>query len=100
MSATYSTVDDKEGDKTPIAFNLLWDERKNMENILSRVDEYKSWVDKYIWNEIEYPLNDSGLDNTIYKTIETVKSQKRISPKFNPFKVADHIYFNGLNPNN
>lgn len=23
-----------------------------------------------------------------------------MSSKFNPFKVADHIYFNGLNPNN
>lgn len=27
-----------------------------------------------------------------------MKNQKQMSSKFNPFKVADHIYFNGLNP--
>ena len=55
-------------------------------------------MDKYIWNEIEYPLNDSGLANTIYDLVEQVKNQKQMSSKFNPFKIADHIYFNGLNP--
>lgn len=100
LSATYSSDDDENGDKTPIAFNLLWEERKNQQNILSRLDEYKSWVDRYIWNEIEYPLNDSGMSNTIYDLVERLKSQKQMSSKFNPFKVADHIYFNGLNPTN
>lgn len=54
-------------------------------------------MDKYIWNEIEYPLNDSGLANTLWKQVEQVKNQKQMSSKFNPFKVADHIYFNGYN---
>ena len=57
-------------------------------------------MDKYIWNEIEYPLNDSGMSNTIYDLVEQVKNQKQMSSKFNPFKVADSIYFNGLNPTN
>ena len=98
LSATYSAYDDRTGDQTPIAFNLLWEERENQQNIISRLDEYKSWVDRYIWNEIEYPLNDSGLANTIWDLVEQVKSQKQMSSKFNPFKIADHIYFNGLNP--
>ena len=29
LSSTYSRSDDENGDKTPIAFNLLWEERKN-----------------------------------------------------------------------
>lgn len=95
LSATYS-----EDDTLPIAFNLLWKERKSQRNVLSRLDEYRTWVDKYIWNEIEYPLNDEGLANTLWSQVEMVKNQKQMSSKFNPFKIADHIYFNGLNPNN
>lgn len=57
-------------------------------------------MDRYIWNEIEHPLNDKGLPNTIYDTVERLKNQKRISPRFNPFKIADHIWFNGLSPTN
>ena len=95
LSATYSSEDN-----TPIAFNLLWREKKMQNNILQRLDEYRSWVDKYICNEIEYPLNDSELGNTIWSTVEQVKNQKQMSTKFNPFKVADNIFFNGLNPNN
>ena len=83
-----------------MVFNMLWQERKNQKNVLSRIDEYKTWVDKFIWNEIEHPLNDKGLANTIWNTVESTKNQKQLSSKFNPFKVADHIYFNGLNPNN
>ena len=30
--------------------------------------------------------------------MENIKNQKKMSSKFNPFKVADHIWFNGLNP--
>jgi len=95
LSAPYSLEDAQ-----PIVFNLLFKERQNQQNVLSRIEEYKSWIDRYIWNEIEYPLNDSGLANTIYGNVETIKNQKQISVKFNPFKIADHIYFNGLNPNN
>ena len=83
-----------------MAFNLLWKERQNQQNVLSRIDKYKTWVDRYIWNEIEHPLNDGDLANTIYAQVEMVKNQKQMSSKFNPFKVADHIYFNGLNPTN
>lgn len=43
-------------------------------------------------------MNDKGLANTIYDTIEQVKNQKRISPQFHPFKEADRIYFNGFKP--
>ena len=32
--------------------------------------------------------------------VEVNKARKKISPKFNPFKIADHIFFNGLNPTN
>ena len=95
LSATYSSED-----KQPIVFNLLWKERQNQRNILTRLKEYKTWVDKYISNEIEYPLNDGDLQNTIYSDVERIKNQKKISSKFNPFKVADHVYFNGLNPTN
>ena len=28
LSATYSSIDDNDGDKTPVAFNLLWKERR------------------------------------------------------------------------
>ena len=62
--------------------------------------EYKTWVDKYISNEIEHPLNDGDLRNTIYEEVERIKNQKKISSKFNPFKVSDNVYFNGLNPTN
>ena len=95
LSANYS-----EEDGQPMAFNMLWEERKNQRNVLSRLDEYKSWVDKYIWNEIEHPLNDADLANTIWSHVEQVKNQKQMSSKFNPFKLADHIFFNGLNPQN
>ena len=98
LSAPYSWAED--GDKTPIAFNLLWLERKNQQIIVQELDEYKSWVDKFIWNEVEHPLNDSGIANSIYDLVERTKRQKQMSVKFNPFAVADHIYFNGLNPNN
>ena len=95
LSAPYSREDGQ-----PIAFNLLWKERKNKKNILSQKEEYRSWVDKYISNEIEYPLNDGDLRNTIYDEVERIKNQKKISSKFNPFKVADNVYFNGLSPTN
>ena len=36
----------------------------------------------------------------MWDAVETIKNQKRISPKFNPFKIADQIWFNGLNPQN
>ena len=36
----------------------------------------------------------------MWDVVETIKNQKRISPKFNPFKIADHIFLNGLNPQN
>ena len=95
LSMGYSSEDSQ-----PMAFNLLWKEIDQQKTILPRKDEYKSWVDRYIWNEIEHPLNDSGLKNTIWDSVESIKNQKNISQKFNPFKIADHIYFNGLNPNN
>lgn len=95
LSASYS-----DENKQPIAFNLLWKERKNQKNIISRLNEYKTWVDKYISNEIEHPLNDGDLRNTIYDEVERIKNQKKISSKFNPFKIADNVYFNGLNPTN
>ena len=95
LSAPYS-----DENKQPIVFNLLWKERQNQKNIIQHIKEYKTWVDKYISNEIEHPLNDGDLRNTIYSDIERIKNQKKISSKFNPFKVADNIYFNGLNPTN
>ena len=101
LSAPYHRHSDSDkGDTVPIAFNVLWYERENQQNVLSRRGQYKSWVDKFIWNEIEHPLNDSELRDTIWDTVQAVKSQKKMSPKFNPFKIADHIWFNGLNPNN
>ena len=57
-------------------------------------------MDRFIWNEIDHPLNGDGLENTIWQTVERTKRQKQMSPQFNPYAVADHIYFNGLNPNN
>ena len=95
LTAKYSDEDGQ-----PIAFNVLWKEVDNQRNILSRIDEYRSWIDKFIWNEVEHPLNEPGLDNTLYDRIETIKKQKNVYNRFNPFNVADHIYFNGLNPNN
>ena len=95
LSAPYS-----DENKQPIVFNLLWKERQNQKNIISHLREYKTWVDKYISNEIEHPLNDGDLRNTIYSDVERIKNQKKISSKFNPFKTADSIYFNGLNPTN
>lgn len=87
--------------------------------VRSTLSQYRSWVDRFIWNEIEHPLNAYGqqisdlansvsggaaedmvLPNTIGHEIQTIMNQKRISSRFNPFKVADHIYFNGLNPDN
>ena len=70
----------------------------NQNDVLSRLDEYRSWVDRYIWNEIDHPLNSDGLANTLYSTVETTKNQKKMSSRFNPFKIADYVYFNGLNP--
>lgn len=55
-----------EEDGQPIAFNVLWKEIQEQNNVLSRIKEYKSWVDKFIWNEIEHPLNDSGMANTLW----------------------------------
>ena len=95
LSAKYSDEDGQ-----PIVFNLLWWEMQNKGIILDNLNGYKSWVDRYISNEIEHPLNDSGLNNTIWSTVQAVKNQKKMSPRFNPFKLADEIYFSGLNPNN
>lgn len=81
-------------------FNLLWKERHDQKNVISNIKEYKTWLDKYISNEIEHPLNDGDLRNTIYSDVERIKNHKKISTKFNPFKIADYIYFNGLNPTN
>ena len=93
LSSTYSSEDGQ-----PMVFNMLWWEIDNKNSILHRLDSYKSWIDKYIWNEIEHPLNSNTLNNTIYDQIEQLRRGKNISIKFHPFKVADHIYFNGLNP--
>ena len=95
LSASYSP----DATDQPIVFNLLWKERLNKNDVLSRIDEYKSWVDKYIWNETEHPLNDDGLENTLWDYVQNVKNQKQMSNRFNPFKIADEIWFNGLNPN-
>ena len=63
----YSTVVEaltspySEDDGQPIVFNMLCEERMNPGKYISRIDEYKSWVDKFIWNEIEHPLNRMGL---------------------------------------
>lgn len=95
LSAKYS-----DENAQPIAFNMLWKERQNQKNIIPQLQEYKTWVDKYISNEIEHPLNDGDLRNTIYADVDRVKKQKKMSTKFNPFKIADHVYFNGLNPTN
>lgn len=43
-------------------------------------------------------MNSDGLAGTIWSNVEHIKNQKKMSSKFNPFKVADHIWFNGLNP--
>ena len=87
-------------DVQPMVLNLLWKERQEQGNIFPRRREYRSWLDKFIWNETEHPLNEEGLSNTIWNTVERTKNQKQMSSKFNPFKLADHIYFNGLNPSN
>ena len=96
LSQTYSS----DGNGDYIVFNVLWKEAQNQNNVLSRIDEYRSWVDKFIWNEIEHPLNEGQLPNTIWNQVEMVKNQKKMSSKFNPFKIADHVFFNGLNPTN
>ena len=101
-------------DRQPIVSNILHEEIDNQDVVLSKIDEYRSWVDKFISNEMEHPLNggitiqtnDSSntypkvqyLPGTICSTIETIRNQKKITSKFNPFKIADDIYFNGLNP--
>lgn len=95
LTATYS-----EEDTQPMVFNMLWKEIQNQKNILSHLKEYKTWIDKYISNEIEHPLNDGDLRNTIYEDVERIKNQKKISSKFNPFKTADNVYFSGLSPTN
>ena len=95
LSAPYS-----EENAQPMVFNMLWEERQNQKNLLSRLDEYRSWVDRYISNEIEHPLNSEGLRNTIWDEVERVRRQKQISTKFNPFRIADEVYFHGLSPTN
>lgn len=100
LTMTYSDEDSQ-----PIIFNLLWEEIHDRENIIRRLNEYKSWVDRFILNEIQHPLNapesnHDPLANTIYEQVERIKNQKKIPEKFNPFQIADWIYFNGLNPNN
>lgn len=40
------------------------------------------------------------MENTLYDSIQSIKYSKNMSPKFDPFKIADDIYFNGLNPMN
>jgi hypothetical protein len=93
---------------------MLHKERENQNNIVSRLSEYRSWVDKFISNEVEHPWNSSGMDKygndddqskvsnstDMPRIVEVNKARKKISPKFNPFKLADHIFFNGLNPTN
>ena len=93
LSRNYSDEDGQ-----PIVFNLLWKERQQQMTVLTRINDYKSWIDKYVWNEIEYPLNSEGLANTLWAQVEKVKNQKQMSTKFNPFKVADSVYFNGIKP--
>lgn len=83
-----------------MVFNLLWKEKQEQGKVLSLISNYRSWIDKFIWNEIEHPLNDTGMENTLYDSIQSIKYSKSMSPKFDPFKIADDIYFNGLNPMN
>ena len=42
---------------------MLHKERDNQSNIVTRIKEYRSWVDKFISNEVEHPCNSSGMDN-------------------------------------
>ena len=100
LKQTYSTQDDPNAKSAePMAFNMLWKERDNQRAVISNLKGYRTWLDKFISNEIEHPLNSEGLANTLWQNVEMVKSQKKMSSQFNPFKVADHIWFNGLNPN-
>lgn len=69
LSSPYS-----EENAQPMVFNMLWKERQNQKNLLSRLDEYRSWLDKYISNEIEHPLNDGDLRNTIYEDVERIRN--------------------------
>ena len=87
-------------DTQPIVFNLLWKEKMEQKRVLSLISNYRSWVDKFIWHEVGHPLNESGLANTLYDQVEKLKYSKQISSKFDPFRIADDIYFNGLNPMN
>jgi hypothetical protein len=83
-------------DSQPIVFNMLHEERKNQSNVLSRIDEWRTWVDRFISNEQEHMWNTDEME--MHSIVETIKSQKKMPSKFNPFKVADHVFFNGLNP--
>jgi hypothetical protein len=96
LEAKYNSGLNQGEDDQPIVFNMLHEERKIQDNVLSRIDEYKTWVDKYISNEIEHPWNSEGMD--MYGIVRATKATKKMSSKFNPFKLADEIYFNGLNP--
>ena len=97
LSAKYNSGLNSGEDDQPIAFNILYKERKNQANVLSRIDEWRTWLDKYISNEQDHQWNiDEKMGMS--SMVETVKKQKRISTKFNPFAIADHIFFNGLNP--
>ena len=87
-------------DSSPIVFNLLWKEKLEKSKVLSIISNYRSWIDKFIWNEIVHPLNDTGLANTLYDQVERIKYNKQMSSKFDPFRIADDIYFHGLNPTN
>ena len=40
------------------------------------------------------------LPDTIGEEVQKTINEKRISQRFNPFKIADYIYFSGINPNN
>lgn len=112
LKAKYSSGNHPDEDQQPIAFNMLHRERENQSNIVTRLNEYRSWVDKFISNEVDHPWNSSGMDKygqeddnakvsnstDMPRVVEVNKARKKISPKFNPFKIADHIFFNGLNP--
>lgn len=99
LTATYNTgLHPDSEDVQPIVFNVLHYERKNQSSVLGKIKQHRSWVDRFISNEQEHPWNSEGMD--MWRTVEDVKNTKGMSPKFNPFIVADEIFLHGLSPTN
>lgn len=82
----------------PVAFNVFHQEMDDPNGVMLQLESYRSWVDRYLQSEVEHPWNCEGVQGGVWEVVQQNMAQKRISSKFDPFKVADWVYFHGLNP--